>query len=111
MEMSDEAWYSVAKNDVFPEEFDHFLLGSPRIREAFMRHHADLLTPEFWQGVQEKIRSGEVEDFFPYPPSSRFRNAGSNAHRDAATDEVERELFGATAPHLSPNLLSEVEIE
>ena len=31
MEMSGEAWYSVGKYDVFPEEFNHFLLGSPPI--------------------------------------------------------------------------------
>lgn len=46
-EMSGEIWYSVAKHDVFPETFGPFLLGNPRVREAFMRHHADLLEPEF----------------------------------------------------------------
>ena len=75
MEMSGEVWYSVARNDVFPEEFSTFLLGSPRIREVFMRHHRDLLGPEFWQATQEKIRRGEQEDFFPYPVEMRFCNA------------------------------------
>jgi isocitrate dehydrogenase kinase/phosphatase len=71
-EMSGEAWYSVAKNDVFPEEFATFLLGSPRIRNAFMRYHSDLLSAESWQATQEKIRGAHVVDFFPYPENIRF---------------------------------------
>ena len=71
-EMSGEVWYSVGRHDVFPEEFGTFLLGSPTIRKAFMRHHADLLEPEFWQQTQERIRAGNVEDFFPYPETVRF---------------------------------------
>jgi isocitrate dehydrogenase kinase/phosphatase len=81
MEMSGEVWYSVARNDIFPEEFATFLLGSPKIREVFMRHHKDLLDPEFWQATQARIRQGLQEDFFPYPVSMRFCNAfrGSGA--------------------------------
>ncbi len=71
-EMSGEIWYSVAKNDVFPEEFSTFLLASPTLRKLFHKHHADLLKPKFWQDAQQKIRSGHVEDFFPYPESLRF---------------------------------------
>jgi isocitrate dehydrogenase kinase/phosphatase len=74
LEMSGEAWYPVARNDVFPEEFGPFLLSNPKVRAAFLRHHADLLEPEFWQATQRKIMSGYVEDFFPYPESIRFSN-------------------------------------
>ena len=76
-EMSGEIWYPVARNDVFPEEFATFLLTSPQVRKIFMKHHKDLLSPRFWQGAQEKIRSGHVEDFFPYPQELRFINAGT----------------------------------
>ncbi len=75
MEMSGEVWYSVSRTDVFPEEFATFLLTSPNIRAAFMRHHADLLDIGFWQSTQEEIRRGVVKDFFPYDESLRFRNA------------------------------------
>lgn len=75
MELSGEPWYSVGRNDIFPEEFATFLLGSPKIRTAFMKHHADLLEPAFWQRTQDAIRRGEVEDFFPYPESFRFCSA------------------------------------
>ena len=75
MEMSAEPWYSVAKNDVFPEEFATFLLGSPKVRAAFLKYHRDLLSARFWKNTQDKIRSGHVEDFFPYPETLRFCNA------------------------------------
>lgn len=74
MEMSGEPWYSAGPLDVFPEEFATFLLGSPRIRKAFIKYHRDLLDPAFWQTAQERIRNGHVEDFFPYPTELRFRN-------------------------------------
>lgn len=73
-EMSGEVWYSVSRMDVFPEEFETFLLVSDKIREAFMRHHPDLFDAEFWQKTQREIRKGEVQDFFPYPESERFGN-------------------------------------
>jgi isocitrate dehydrogenase kinase/phosphatase len=73
-ELSAEPWYPVRKNDVFPEQFATFLLGNPRIRKFFMKYHADLLTPEYWQARKEKILAGVVEDVFPYPQEIRFCN-------------------------------------
>ncbi|MBA3348500.1 MAG: bifunctional isocitrate dehydrogenase kinase/phosphatase [Actinobacteria bacterium] len=72
-ELSAEPWYGVVRNDVFPEEFATFLLGDPRLRETFLRHHADLLEPEFWQECQRRVEAGEIVDFFPYPESLRFQ--------------------------------------
>ena len=71
-EMSSEPWYPIAKNDVFPEQFGTFLLGNPEVRKYFMKHHADLLTPEYWQKAKERILDGHVEDVFPYPQELRF---------------------------------------
>lgn len=73
-EMSGEAWYSVAHNDIFPEEFGAFLLGNPETKAVFLKHHADLLQPEFWQQTRQKILDGFVPDFFPYPEEMRFCN-------------------------------------
>jgi isocitrate dehydrogenase kinase/phosphatase len=73
-EFDAEPWYSVARDDVFPEEFATFLLGDPRLRELFLRHHAELLEPDFWQACQRRIEAGEIVDFFPYPASLRFCN-------------------------------------
>ena len=92
-ELSGEPWYQVDARDVFPEQFAPFLLGDPRIRAAFLRQHADLLTPEFWQQRQERIRAGIMEDVFPYPQSRRFgqrapdwgrRSAGARGRANAA---------------------------
>jgi isocitrate dehydrogenase kinase/phosphatase len=71
-EMSGEVWYSVGPKDVFPETFGPFLLGNPRVREVFMKHHADLLDAAFWQGHKERILAGYVHDVFPYDTSRRF---------------------------------------
>jgi isocitrate dehydrogenase kinase/phosphatase len=71
-EMSAEPWYSIAKNDVFPEQFGTFLLGNTRIRKYFMKHHADLLEASYWQGRKLRIMEGQVEDVFPYPQEVRF---------------------------------------
>ena len=76
-ELAAEPWYGVMQNDVFPEEFETFLLGDPRLRELFLRNHADLLEPEFWQAAQRRIENGELMEFFPYPDSLRFRNRRS----------------------------------
>ncbi len=73
-ELSGEPWYAVGPHDVFPEQFGPFLLGDTRIRAAFMKHHADLLTPEFWQRRKERILQGHMEDIFPYPQERRFAN-------------------------------------
>ncbi|MDE2400916.1 MAG: bifunctional isocitrate dehydrogenase kinase/phosphatase [Burkholderiales bacterium] len=71
-EMSGEVWYSVGAHDVFPETFGPFLLGDPRVRAIFMKHHADLLDPVFWQQHKERIKTGYVHDVFPYDRRRRF---------------------------------------
>ncbi|WP_317201821.1 bifunctional isocitrate dehydrogenase kinase/phosphatase [Janthinobacterium sp.] len=76
-EMSAEPWYNIGKHDVFPEQFGSFLLGNPRIRKYFMKHHADLLTQQFWQGRKQRIQDGIIEDVFPYPQNIRFCNQSS----------------------------------
>lgn len=71
-EMAAEPWYSVAPNDVFPEEFASFLLIDPDLRKAFMQHHRDLLNAEYWKSVQDDIREGLQRDVFPYSTTKRF---------------------------------------
>ena len=72
-EMAAEPWYSVAPNDVFPEEFASFLLIDPELRRSFMKHHRDLLNADYWKGVQQDIRNERQRDVFPYSVSKRFR--------------------------------------
>lgn len=70
--MASEPWYSVAPNDVFPEEFERFLLNNNKVRERFMHYHADLLDADFWISKQKNIEKGVFEDVFPYPDKFRF---------------------------------------
>jgi isocitrate dehydrogenase kinase/phosphatase len=72
MELADEPWYSVAPNDVFPEEFATFLLTDPRIRQIFRELHDELLDPDWWQARQAAIRARHLEDVFPYAREQRF---------------------------------------
>ena len=71
-EMSGEVWYSVGARDVFPETFGPFLLGNPTVRNAFMKHNADLLDVAFWQAHKDRILAGHVFDVFPYEREKRF---------------------------------------
>lgn len=72
-EMATEPWYSVGPNDIFPEEFETFLLTSPRIKRAFMKYHTDLLDADWWVARQNDIRNGILRDIFPYSEAIRFK--------------------------------------
>jgi len=78
-EMAAEPWYHVGKNDVFPEQFAPFLLGNRKVRAYFMKHHAELLTAEYWQQRKQRIIDGYVDDPFPYPQELRFRYSPAKA--------------------------------
>jgi isocitrate dehydrogenase kinase/phosphatase len=72
-EMSAEPWFSVGEDDIFPAEMLTFLGLSGPLRDAFLREHADLFGVELWQGLQERLRQGEVVSFYPYNPARRLR--------------------------------------
>jgi isocitrate dehydrogenase kinase/phosphatase len=71
-EMSGEPWYTVGPHDIFPETYNTFLLGDPRVRESFLKHHADFFDPALWQKHKDHILRGELPDFYPYDGSLRF---------------------------------------
>ncbi|RDK09825.1 bifunctional isocitrate dehydrogenase kinase/phosphatase [Cupriavidus lacunae] len=71
-EMSGEVWYTVRPHDIFPETYRTFLLGDPRVRAAFLRHHADFFDPAMWQSHKDRLLAGHVHDFFAYHSSQRF---------------------------------------
>lgn len=73
-ELEAEPWFSVGEDDVFPEEFRRFLGMGGELRATFERHHSDLFTVEFWKGLQERHRAGDLVDVFPYPPTDRLRS-------------------------------------
>jgi isocitrate dehydrogenase kinase/phosphatase len=72
-EMASTPWYSVADNDVFPEEFRLFFSGNNDARKVFEEMHGDLYDYRYWQAMQQRILDGEVADVYPYSNSRRFR--------------------------------------
>jgi len=65
-EMRPGAWFYVGPHDVFPEQFIQFLSFEENIKQAFLEHHADLLTAEFWTNVKIRHEAGEVQEVLPY---------------------------------------------
>ncbi len=63
---------SVAPNDVFPEQFEHFIVGKRKFKDILKSLHGDLMTPEYWHEVQEKCARGDVQHFTPYNANMRF---------------------------------------
>ena len=71
-EMALDPWFSVEKNDVFPEQFPTFLVPPGKPREIFMAVHADLADAGYWAAQQERVKAGIQEDLFPYGDEIRF---------------------------------------
>lgn len=71
-EVADQPWFSVAENDIFPEEFRRFLWFPGPLRAVMEEFHGRLFTAEFWQELQQRTLAGELLDFFPYPQEKRF---------------------------------------
>ncbi|MBT9587258.1 bifunctional isocitrate dehydrogenase kinase/phosphatase [bacterium] len=71
-EMASEPWYSVRENDIFPEEFPRFLSIPEPARSALFAEHGDLFRPEFWRGVQARLRAGEILEISPYTSARRL---------------------------------------
>ena len=69
-----EPWYSIAKNDVFPEDFKRWMIGRADIKEEFIQYHESLFDPAYWRQIQNRIASGELIHAFPYPEEIRFRS-------------------------------------
>ncbi|GHE22957.1 bifunctional isocitrate dehydrogenase kinase/phosphatase [Halomonas urumqiensis] len=78
-ELSDEPWYSVGPNDIFPEEFGPFLFAKIRLRKLFYELHPELLDADYWKGVQQAIRDGRVIDVYPYRNKQRFSGGDDNS--------------------------------
>ena len=71
-ELASEPWYVVGENDVFPQEFKHFLGLPDHLLQIFLDHHSDLLDVDFWHKAQAAIKAGELPHIFPYAQSRRL---------------------------------------
>jgi isocitrate dehydrogenase kinase/phosphatase len=72
-ELSDEPWFNVGENDIFPEEFSYFLGLKGELKNLFLREHSDLFEMVFWHQIQDRIKSQIIMDVFPYEQSKRLQ--------------------------------------
>ena len=77
-EMQSGTWYTVAPDDIFPEEFRLFFSGNTKARKMFEEMHGELYEVSFWTDLQEQIRNGYVVDVFPYRRAKRFDRGKSS---------------------------------
>lgn len=64
---------SVGPTDVFPEQFEHFIVGKKQLKDLLKEYHGDLMSPQYWQEVQAIAAKGMIQNFTPYPTHIRFR--------------------------------------
>jgi len=76
-EMHHGAWYYVADNDVFPEQFPRFLGMTAAQREALLQAHGEIFDVTWWQELQARNRAGDFIDVPPYPERTRLGGARS----------------------------------
>ncbi len=68
-EMAATPWYPIAPEDVFPGEWEPFIVPrDPQLSQAFRASHGDLLTAAMWRGKQAAVLDGELEIGLPYAP-------------------------------------------
>ncbi|MDH5276774.1 MAG: bifunctional isocitrate dehydrogenase kinase/phosphatase, partial [Gammaproteobacteria bacterium] len=65
-EMRSEPWFFVGSTDVFPEQFLDFLGLRGELREEFVRHHADLLTADYWRKLKACHQAERHLEVVPY---------------------------------------------
>ena len=76
-EMRPGAWFYVGPNDIFPEQFIDFLGFKAYGKQAFLEHHGDLLTPEYWNSLKQRLEAGEIFEVLPYAVRHRTEHRGT----------------------------------
>lgn len=74
-EASAEPFFAVSAHDVFPEEFPRFLGMPEKLRNALIATYPEIFSAAWWRAMQERVRSGKIREFPPYPPERRLRPA------------------------------------
>ncbi len=88
VQTADGVWFDVGPKDVFPKTFGPFLLGNAQVRQAFLKHHPELLDPDYWNLHKQRILAGAMLDVFPYEPQRRFVNQRSAIGSEPATTSL-----------------------
>jgi len=75
--LSAESWYYVDERDVFPQEFIRFLALDKRLRDLFVQVHGDLLQPDYWRNIRQRLLADEVRLVVPYKRSGQLPASAS----------------------------------
>ncbi len=67
-ELRGEPWFYVGPADVFPAQWLDFLGLKGELREEFLRHHADLLTADYWRWLKQSHVAEQHLEVVPYAP-------------------------------------------
>jgi isocitrate dehydrogenase kinase/phosphatase len=65
-EMRGEPWFYVGPSDVFPAQWLEFLGLRGEPREEFLRHHAELLTADWWRSLKALHEAERHLEVVPY---------------------------------------------
>jgi isocitrate dehydrogenase kinase/phosphatase len=66
---------SVGPTDVFPEQFEHFIIGKKAFKDILKELHGDIMTAQYWQNIQKTASKETIQNFTPYPQSVRFQRS------------------------------------
>ncbi|MEM6295959.1 MAG: bifunctional isocitrate dehydrogenase kinase/phosphatase [Myxococcota bacterium] len=68
-EMAATPWYPIAEEDVFPAEWEPFIVPkAANLAQAFRSAHTDLMTAQMWRQKQRDVLEGELSIGLPYAP-------------------------------------------
>jgi isocitrate dehydrogenase kinase/phosphatase len=65
-DMRGDDWFYVGESDVFPETFINFLGLDAGMKQVFLDAHRETLTADWWRGIQERLREGDLLEVLPY---------------------------------------------
>jgi len=68
----DGPWFRVEENDVLVDEWERYLGIPSDLQDFFRQKHGDLFELNYWLGVQERVKSGELHYVLPYPKERRL---------------------------------------
>jgi isocitrate dehydrogenase kinase/phosphatase len=72
------AWFFEPGVVFLPEEIEAGLRVRNRaLRRAFRAAHAELMTVEYWEGLQQALRAGEVPGVHTFPESCQLEDFGA----------------------------------
>lgn len=72
--LSEQPWFDIGEDDVFPEQFPVFFAGHHEAKKYFDRLHHDLYGVDFWKITQKVIKSGTLVDVYPYKKEWRLKH-------------------------------------